>query len=515
MWPPPPRDDSVNATSFANIGMEIQVHQATMFTSLARLLKERHGSRIHLYARSRVEEDACRKNNADGLWESVTNSSVHIPAIQEEGLDDQEVTVRARHIEDLLGEPINRLALANRQMGHPFAAGAWRHPNAPFVTRATNIQLLHALSESAAFWEREIREKELSLVLDGNKFMSSVARALGVPYRRLTVARFENYYYWASDEYLTHPFLEKTYNALTEWTGADVGDGYTLAVQKYAMEKRNLSWHRLVRALPENVLRHFYYKARKMEKGASISFRDLVTTPFRIRAAHQKLAILATTGLDDLKGKDFVYCPLQKEPEIAVMQSAPETLSQHAAILSLARDLPAGVLLAIKENFSTVGRQPRSFYKQINALKNVVLLRSDTPSVKAIRQAAATVTIAGTASMEAAILGKPSLTFGEHMKWGFLPHARVIGSDSELPDLLRWAVFGPFDAEQAREDGARFLAALRASSMNLSGFRRNRKGRYLSTEEDIAPLYANLCQSLGVTPVEASPEKIKAKAKVV
>ncbi len=498
-------------TPFVNIGMEIHPAQADMFTSLARLLKEQHGSRIHLYVRGRVEEDAYKRNNTDGLWESVTNGSVHIPAIQEEGLDEEEVIARARRMEELVGEPINRLALPDRQMGHAFAAGAWRHPMAPYVARASNTQLLHALAESTAFWEREIREKKLGLVMDGSKFMAAAARALGVPYRRLTLACFETYCYWAVNEYFDHPSLKETYDALTDWPQAEIGRSYALAVQKYEIERRAKSWWRIAHALPESVLRHFYYKARGMEKGDSVFLSDIVTSPFRIRNAEKRLVRLATTDIDDLVGKTFVYYPLQKEPEANNMQTAPECLSQHAAILAVARDLPAGVLLAIKENNSAIGRRPVSFYNQIAALKNVVLLRPYTPSIEAIKQAAATITIANTASMEAAILGKPSLAFSEHIKWDFLPHARVATCESDLPSLLRWAVFGPFDVDQAREDGARFLAALKGSSMNLEGFVRDRKGGYVSDEKETDILYSALCRSLGVTPAEASPGKTQEK----
>ena len=498
----------MSATPLTNIGMEIQPAQAAMFTSLARLLKESHGSRIHLYVHGRVEENAYRKNNTDGLWDTITNCSVHIPALQEEGLDEQEVTARARRKEELVGEPINRIALTNRQMGHAFAAGAWRHPVAPFMVRASNTQLLHALAESVAFWEREIREKNLDLIMDGNKFMASMARALGVPYRRLTLARFETYCYWAVNEYFDHPGLEEAYDALEDWPEAEIGGSYALVAQKYEIERRARSWWRIARALPESILRHFYYKARGMEKGDSVFLSDLVASPFRIRSAQNHLARLATADLDDLAGETFVFYPLQKEPEVTIMQAAPECLNQHATILSLARDLPAGVLLAIKENTSAVGRRTESFYNQITALKNVVLLRPDTSSIEAIKRAVATVTIAGTASMEAAILGKPALTFSEHVKWWFLPHARVVKSESELPALLCWAVFGPFDADQARQDGARFLAALKESSMNLEGFGRDRKGGYVSDEKDTEILYSALCRSLGLAPIEASRAKV-------
>ncbi len=499
---------STTTNIFENIGMEIQPAQAAMFTSLARLLKERHGSRIHLYVRGRVEEDAYRKNNSDGLWDTVTNDNVHIPALQKEGLEEREVIAQARRMEGLIGEPINRLALANRQMGHAFAVGAWRHPVAPFMTRASNIQLLHALTESMAFWEREIREKGLNLVMDGSKFMAATAHSMGVPYRRLSLARFETYCYWAVNQNFDHPGLKETYDALEDWPEAEIVESYTLATQKYEFERYDRAGRRIIRTLPESILRHFYYKARGMEKGDSIFPSDLITSPFRILNAQRRLARLATTGLEDLAGKTFVYYPLLKEPEVSIMQVSPEYLSQHATILSLARDLPAGVILAVKENATAVGRRVKSFYDQITALKNVVLLRPDTSSIEAIKQAVATASIAGTASMEAAILGKPTLTFSARIKWGFLPHARVVKSESELPSLLRWAVFGPFDADQAHEDGARFLAALKESSMNLEGFGRDHKGGVVSDEKDTAILYSSLCRSLGLSPVEASRKKV-------
>jgi hypothetical protein len=311
------------------------------------------------------------------------------------------------------------------------------------------------------------------------------------------------------NEYFDHPGLKETYDALTHWPEVEIGEGYALVAQKYEIERRSRSWWRIARAMPESILRHFYYKARGMEKGDSVFLSDLITSPFRIRSAQNRLASFACTGLEDLAEKTFVYYPLQKEPEASIMQQAPEYLSQHATILAVARDLPAGVLLAIKENYSAVGRRTKSFYDQIVALKNVVLLRPDTSSIEAIKRAAATVTICGTASMEAAILGKPALTFSEHIKWGFLPHARIVKTESELPSLLRWAVFGPFDGERAHEDGARFLAALKASSMNLEGFERDHKGDVVSDEKDTDILYSSLCRSLGVTSTEASQTKAK------
>jgi hypothetical protein len=47
--------------------------------------------------------------------------------------------------------------------------------------------------------------------------------------------------------------------------------------------------------------------------------------------------------------------------------------------------------------------------------------------------------------------------------------------------------------------------------MNLKRFGRDRKGGYVSDEKETEILYSALCQSLGMTPIEASPEKTRAK----
>jgi len=486
-----------------SIAIEILRAQEPLLLPLARRLKERHGAAVHLYVRSPEDARGLARRDGTGIWDSITNGHVLPQALRAEGVDEEAETERARELVATTGEPINRLALADRLTGQAFVAGAVNHPQAPYARSATNAQLLHAINEQADFWRREIEGKKLTLLIDGNKFMAAMGRVAGAPYRRLTLARYKTYYYWASDEFFTHAKLRKTYDSLKEWPEADIKAVYAVASDKYAMTACDNSWVRLFSKIPVNILRHLYYRFRGYEKGLAFSLRDVVLNPFRIQRATRRLDRLATGTLARLEGTDFVYFPLQKDPEVAIMQSAPECLDQFAAIVSIARDLPAGVKLAVKENPSAIGRRATAFYGQIAGLKNVVLLKLDTPSITAIKQAKATVTIAGTASMEAAILGKPSLTFSPHVKWIFLPHVRVIKSEADLAALLDWAVNGPFDREQARDDGSRFAEALAQSSMDMSGFRRDEKKRIHVRDENIETVYRGLCASLGVEPVAA------------
>ena len=77
-------------------------------------------------------------------------------------------------------------------------------------------------------------------------------------------------------------------------------------------------------------------------------------------------------SLEDLEGKRFIFFPLSTEPESLQMLS-PEYFYQLAFITSIARDLPVGVYLVVKEHLAAVGRRPKDFYGQIMEFKNVIV----------------------------------------------------------------------------------------------------------------------------------------------
>lgn len=491
---------------FKNVGIEIQPMQESLFLGLIKILKEKYNSNIHLYVRSPEEEKHYSSINNNGLFNTVTNDNIHVEAIQTNSLVEKEVINRAREYEKLLGEPVNRLALSNRQLGYAFSVGAYRFPFASYAKQATNNQLLHAVSELIAFWQNEIKEKELTLLIDGNKIMSAVARVNGVPYRRFSFSRYQNYCYWASNEFLMQAGLEEEYQSLSEWSVEELSNIYSLAEQKYKFEKRSKGLKSFTTGLLLNMARYSYYKLKGIERAKAISLMEIVVSPFRYKNTYNELVKIANTTLDDLAGKQFIYYPLQKEPEVAMAQVAPEFLSQQATILSLARDLPAGVILAVKENPSAIGRRSKSFYHQIDNLKNVVFLSLDTNSISAIKQAEATITIAGTASMEAAIMGRRSITFSKNVNWSFLPHTKVINTEQEYRSVLEWAIDPSFDFEKARSNGARFLTAIKNISMDMSGFGRDDKGKFYNSEENVIALYEGLCKSFDIQPLMLSGE---------
>ena len=132
----------------------------------------------------------------------------------------------------------------------------------------------------------------------------------------------------------------------------------------------------------------------------------------------------------------FVFFPLHLEPETALQGLSPEFFFQLSSIAALSRDLPTGTLLAVKETFAGIGRRPDNFYEQIADLKNVVLLDTLELGANVVQEAAAVATINGTAGLEAALLGKPVIVFGQHNNYACLPHVRRVESLTDLRQAI-------------------------------------------------------------------------------
>ncbi|MCB1005374.1 MAG: MCE family protein [Acidimicrobiales bacterium] len=192
----------------------------------------------------------------------------------------------------------------------------------------------------------------------------------------------------------------------------------------------------------------------------------------RRTALHTLLAETAEAAgrLADLAGKRFLYYPLHYEPERALQGISPEYFYQLYCIAALSRDLPAGVLLAVKDQFYGVAARPDNFYAQIKQLKNVFMLDPLERGLEVVKAADAVATICGTSGFEAAALGRPVVAFGRHNTYGFLPHVWTIEDEARLPEVLATVLDESFDGARARADGQRFLNAVMACSFDMQGY---------------------------------------------
>ncbi len=147
-----------------------------------------------------------------------------------------------------------------------------------------------------------------------------------------------------------------------------------------------------------------------------------------------KYDILTTDALKTLKASSC-YIPLHMEPEATILMYSPWLRDQIEMCRIVSQALPAGWQLLVKENPKMKGMRPIDYYRRLKAIPNIVLVSPDVDSTNLVLAARVTVTLAGTASNEAAVLGKPSIALGRPPGLKML-FAGDISSQLSLVDLF-------------------------------------------------------------------------------
>ncbi|MCC6217539.1 MAG: hypothetical protein IT376_21960 [Polyangiaceae bacterium] len=112
-------------------------------------------------------------------------------------------------------------------------------------------------------------------------------------------------------------------------------------------------------------------------------------------------------------GERYVLYPIHFQPEASTLVQAPYYLDQAALIEDLAKSLPAGHRLWVKDHLSNRGRRPLAELRRIRDTFGVRLLGPDVDGWELVRGAAAVAVITGTMGWEGLLLGKPVVTFGD------------------------------------------------------------------------------------------------------
>lgn len=111
-----------------------------------------------------------------------------------------------------------------------------------------------------------------------------------------------------------------------------------------------------------------------------------------------------------LNKPEYVFFPLHFQPEMTTLVCAPYCINQVAVIEDIAKSLPAGVQLFIKEHHGSVGRRRIADYLDIKKNWNVKLLGPHENTMQIIKNAKAVITINSTVGLEGLLLGKPVIT---------------------------------------------------------------------------------------------------------
>ncbi len=173
-------------------------------------------------------------------------------------------------------------------------------------------------------------------------------------------------------------------------------------------------------------------------------------------------------GYDDFyspfqKDIPFAFFPLHLEPEVALTLLAPFASEQLPVIRQVAQSLPVGYKLVVKEHPVMVGFRPRSFYRELKKIPNLILVHPRIKATDILPHARLVTTISGTAGFEAVLLKKPVITFGEvfYNALSFVRHSEV---PAELPALVASQLS---DFRFDEDELIRFVAAILKESVSV------------------------------------------------
>jgi len=139
--------------------------------------------------------------------------------------------------------------------------------------------------------------------------------------------------------------------------------------------------------------------------------------------------------------KNFIYFPLHYEPERILLIDAPFYDNQIAVITNIAKSLPVGYSLVLKEHpfMKTLGWRSISFYKEIMNLPNVEILHPSANQIELMKKCSLVITIAGTTGLEAAFYKKPTIILSDQL-YSWTSFAYRLKNIEDLPLTIRSAL---------------------------------------------------------------------------
>lgn len=452
----------------AAVGILLLHSQLNLYIAMGKKLARR-GCKVIYYTRSEKERGAVLRLTDSAREDVIVSDLILILASEPLG-DPKEIVSRARDVEARIGEPLNKVGLTHRHLGWGYSPGSFNYPRDPELTGIGYWNYLNAVLGQIEFWEEEIRRHGLELLVDAGKEAAVACRAANISYRWMIYARYKDHRAWSVDEYQSIPGVRNFYEKDAE---ADLLEP-TLQPYIAGAEKNEIFWRRhqigyVVSSIIRNCTLRLGGQVYRRD-WSRIRFHHLVLSPIRVYREARKIKRLSTETAVSLADTPFVYMPLQKEPEQALLMTAPDHTDQLAIAIEVSRSLPAGVMLVISEHPFGIGRRPDNFYDQLAALPNVRFFSFSEPALAKVAASSATVSISGTAVFEAAILGRPAVVYNRRSVPEFLDHVFVANRDGALEEIFSRIIRGKIDMEKARKDGARFERALRDASFSLGKY---------------------------------------------
>jgi len=209
-----------------------------------------------------------------------------------------------------------------------------------------------------------------------------------------------------------------------------------------------------------NLKTHYTYYGRDKIKIFFITIFWSLKKRYRLYLINKNLS----RTIDDEK---FIFFPLITEPERGLLIGAPFHTNLIELVIHIAKSLPVGYKLYVKDHPGMDTRDWRSFsfYKKIMDLPNVKMLHHTIHPKNILPKCSMVITVGGTAGFEAAFYEKPTITFVDTL-YSSLKSVEILNDTKELPQLIQKQLNVKFDLNDLNN----FVSILEKNSFPFDWF---------------------------------------------
>ena len=373
-----------------------------------------------------------------------------------------------RKYEEMLGtDLLRRLITADRHVGYGLVSGAIL-PQIKLIKISHDVDMIRrylvGLIDYIYNTLKNLNPDYVFLQGVAGSFalaIYEISQFLGLKFRVLTTTRIKSLYICDNSPFLE---LKKVKNIYRDSINdPNILEDYIPAAREYIESFRSKpsspGYSKLSHSVAQKQISSFKIAKRLLSdlKGVVYTFLVKYDPPLRSQAAWQNLINNLKVGLKKrylyrndklLKQKDlpkhpYCYYPLHVDPEASTMVLAPMHTDQIAVIESIAKSLPIGMNMVVKEHIPMLGLRPKGFYKRIKNIPGVFLVSPFEDNFELIKNADIVSVITGTAALEAIILGKPVLIIGDSPILAIGEGAILCGDLSRLTGAIKRTLESP------------------------------------------------------------------------
>ena len=225
---------------------------------------------------------------------------------------------------------------------------------------------------------------------------------------------------------------KELYSINDNTSSRDLGLSYWKKHASNSKSKNILILFHYLLSTEKNLYTHYNYYGRKK----STVIKNTIELLFRknIRESFMNKNFSKTPSLDS----PYIYFPLGIVLERHILIGAPYYTNQVELIRHIAKSLPVGYRLLVKEHPAQKSREWRtvSEYKQILDIPNVTLIHPSFSDQELQKNCSLIISTAGGSAFEAAFYEKSSIIFGDAI-YSSLPSVTKVDSIECLPQIIR------------------------------------------------------------------------------